>query len=71
MTTFFLVHLLFNLNLILDIINSASTLLLLREKTIYQIRQLNFKASTKLSIHLIEYSAEFFTVFERVYLNPA
>jgi hypothetical protein len=70
MSTFFLIHLVFDLKLVLHVVYCTRPFFLLRKKSIDQISQFNFQTRRKLSIHLIEHGAKFLTVLKCINFYP-
>ena len=70
MTTLFLVHLVFDFKLVLNVVNSPRPFFLFRKKSIYQISKFNLETRRKFSIHLTKHSAEFFAVLKCVDFDP-
>ena len=55
MASFFLVHFVFDINCILDIINGSLTLVLLCEQPVDQISNLDFEARGELAVQAIKH----------------
>lgn len=71
MASFLLIHFIFDINSVLDIVNSALAFILFRQQPIDQISDLNLEPTRQLSIKAIEHAPKLLTVFEPIDFNTA